>query len=126
MCRSAGAGDDDLDTTGLQSARVFARACRGPMRRRDVDFVSNAEFGQRLRGLVHDIEVGVAAHDDGDKRFVSHNWDYFTSLVFLGRLDKLNLSAAAILKYQVVRILIANVSRDEGLARAQRPHLVLA
>ena len=38
------------------------------MRRRDVDFVFDAKLLERLGGFVHDVQVAIATHDDGDKR----------------------------------------------------------
>src|SRR5579871_2495939 len=65
--RAAGAGDDDLHATPFKGARVLAGARRRAMRRGDVDFVGNTELVEDFRGLIHDLEVGVADHNDGDK-----------------------------------------------------------
>ena len=52
--------------------REFAGAARRTVRRSDVDLVGDAEFVERLGGLVHDFEVGVAAHHDGNKWMLAH------------------------------------------------------
>jgi hypothetical protein len=68
--------------------------CRG-----DIDFVRYTELGQGLRSLVHDFEVGVAAHDDGDEGFVGHKRKFLPGKKSRRRLgiranNKLQCSAA--------------------------------
>ena len=50
----------------------FAGARRRAVSRGDVHLVGNAEFLQRPSSLAHDLQVGVAAHDDGDHWLRAH------------------------------------------------------
>jgi hypothetical protein len=57
MGRSTRTGDYYADAALGRSARVFCGSVWRAVCRSDIDFVSNAEFLQRLACLAHDFEV---------------------------------------------------------------------
>src|SRR4029077_4099053 len=58
--------DDDANAPVDGLAHEIGSAVRRTVRRGDVDFVSNAEFLQRLARLAHNLKVGITAHHDGN------------------------------------------------------------
>ena len=63
MGRTAGTGDDDLDTATLGGLSKFKQQIGRSMSRNDLCLVCHAELGQRLRSDLHRRPIGPAAHD---------------------------------------------------------------
>ena len=63
---AASTGDDDAQAACGGGFAVVQEAFRGAVGGDDGDFVRNVELGAGLRGVAHDAQVAVAAHDDAD------------------------------------------------------------
>src|SRR6266480_4375780 len=84
MCRTAGAGDNDLDAGRLGAFGESEQPVRGAMCGDDVLFACDAERGQRFGGMAHGPPVGLASHDDGYWR--GHTVNSFRESKNIGRI----------------------------------------
>ena len=64
MCRSAGSGDDDLDSPAGGLLGVLHHAQGASMGRDHGDFVGYTKFFEAVGGTLHDGQVALASHDD--------------------------------------------------------------
>ena len=88
MGGATGSGDDDTDAARGGLAAEFAGAGRGAMGGTDVDLVGNVEEVEGAGSLVHDLEVAVTAHEDGDEGLSFHKAFSHLGRGFLQRLRR--------------------------------------
>lgn len=69
---AAGPGDDDLEALGLGALGEFDQPVGRPVGGNDTVVVGNFERIERFGGVLHGRPVGLAAHDDGDRRLSRH------------------------------------------------------
>src|SRR5215469_2055294 len=70
MGRSPGAGDNHLDAPLCGLAGVLRCPVGRAVRRSNVNLVSDPKIVETLARLLHDLEIGVTAHDNRNHRFV--------------------------------------------------------
>src|SRR4051812_7068043 len=68
MRRAAGAGDDDLKACRLGALRESHQPVGGAMRGDDARVMIYAQRRQGFGGMAHGFPVGLASHDNGDRR----------------------------------------------------------
>src|ERR1700733_9618073 len=72
MRRSAGGGDDDLQSPRLSLLGILKKPVGSAMRRNDPRFVGDGELPQQLNARKKDFVVALASHDHADGRRGMH------------------------------------------------------
>ena len=67
MCRAAGTGDDEAQAPRLRLARVLQSFVRNAVGRQNLCLVRNAKLVEDRTGVLHDVPVVLASHDDADQ-----------------------------------------------------------
>ena len=68
MSGAAGAGDDRLEAAARSRAGILMQPLRRAMGRDDAALAGDAEHVEDFGGMPHRLPVGLAAHDDADRR----------------------------------------------------------
>jgi hypothetical protein len=72
MSRFSRAGDNDLDATGFSRGGELMGGFGSAVGGNDPDLGRQGEFIQNILCLVHQLEIGFTAHDNGNQRRVVH------------------------------------------------------